>query len=77
VLLAHGAAIERRDLKYAILEGQVQIVGWLIDAGADPRWTFDDGLTVIEEAARSPKNVRSKMVALIRTFMGTERAAPK
>lgn len=76
LLLAYGATIERRDLQAAISEGHLEIATRLLEAGGDPRWTFSNGRTVVEEAQRSPKEVRAKMVATVRMFIGPGRVPP-
>ena len=77
LLLAEGAAIERRDLEIAISEGHLEIAERLLHAGADPWWRFSKGATVLQEAQRSPKDVRAKMIAMVRMFMGAQRVPPQ
>ena len=75
LLLAEGAAIECRDLEAAISGGHVDIAERLFLAGADPCWRFSGSgaPTLLDQAQRSPKDVRAKMVAMVRAFMGTQR----
>jgi ankyrin repeat protein len=68
LLLAAGAAIERRDLETAISGGHLEIAERLLQAGADPWWRFSTSETVLEKAQRSPLKTRAKMVAMVRMF---------
>lgn len=69
VLLLNGATIARKDLQGAISDGHVEIAERLLEAGADPRWTFYEGTTVIEEARRAPPGVRAKMISTVQKFL--------
>jgi len=70
VLLANGATIARIDLQNAISGGHVEIAERLLEAGADPQWTFYGGATVVEEARRAPPGVRAKMVSTVQKSLG-------
>jgi ankyrin repeat protein len=70
LLLGNGAIVDRKALLAAISHGHVQVVSDLMAAGGDPRWTLETGRTVMEEASRSPENVRAQMIVMVCRFMG-------
>jgi ankyrin repeat protein len=70
LLLANGAIVDRSALQAAISRGHLQVVSDLLAAGGDPRWILESGRTVMEEASRSPENVRAQMMVTVCRFMG-------
>jgi len=70
VLLASGAIVDRREMLAAISHGHVEIVERLLHAGGDPRWVLSNGRTVLEEAQQSPAQMRVKMTATVRHYLG-------
>ncbi|MEQ1572769.1 MAG: ankyrin repeat domain-containing protein [Vicinamibacterales bacterium] len=68
-LILAGASIERTELYSAIVNGHVDIVRLLLRADADPRWILRSGLSVLDEARRSPEPTRAQMVAEVRRFL--------
>lgn len=71
LLLANGAIVDRAAVLEAITGGHVEILERLLAAGGDPRWVLASGRTVLEEAERSPEEIRPMMIATVRGFMGT------
>jgi ankyrin repeat protein len=67
LLVARHAAIEPQDLSYAIGGGHVDIARRLLDAGADPAWTFN-GRTMIQVARESPVRARGDLEALLQRY---------
>ena len=63
-LVARNAAVEPQDLSYAIGAGHVEVVKRLLEAGADPAWTFN-GRPMTQVARESPGKVRADLQALL------------
>jgi len=75
VLLAAGAIVERRDLLAAMRNGSVAWVEQLLEAGADPRWIFETGRSVLQESAVAPVGSRTQLQKTIQRFLGRPSAA--
>ena len=67
MLVARNAAVEPQDLSYAIGAGHVEVAKRLLDAGADPAWTFN-GRTMTQVARESPDRMRSDLEALLQRY---------
>ena len=65
LLVARKATVEPQDLSYAIGAGHVPVVRRLLEAGADPRWTFS-GRTMAQVARESPGQSRSDLLDLLK-----------
>jgi ankyrin repeat protein len=63
-LVARKAAVEPQDLSYAIGAGHVEVVKRLLEAGADPAWTFN-GRPMSQVARESPGRVRADLQTLL------------
>jgi ankyrin repeat protein len=67
MLVARNAAVEPQDLSYAIGAGHVEVAKRLLDAGADPAWTFN-GRTMTQVARESPDKTRGDLGALLQRY---------
>ena len=67
MLVARKAAVEPQDLSYALGAGHVEVAKRLLDAGADPAWTFN-GRTMTQVARESPSRKRGDLQALLRRY---------
>jgi len=67
LLVARNAAVEPQDLSYALGAGHVEVAKRLLDAGADPAWTFN-GRTMTQVARESPSRKRGDVQALLRRY---------
>jgi len=67
MLVARHAAVEPQDLSYAIGAGHVEVAKRLLDAGADPAWTFN-GRTMAQVARESPTKTRDDLEALLQQY---------
>jgi len=67
MLVARNAAVEPQDLSYAIGAGHVEVAKRLLDAGADPAWTFN-GRTMTQVARESPGRTRRALEALLQRY---------
>jgi hypothetical protein len=67
MLVAKNAAIEPQDLSYAIGAGHVEVARRLLDAGADPAWTFN-GRSMTQVARESPGKTRRDLEALVQRY---------
>jgi ankyrin repeat protein len=67
MLVARNAAVEPQDLSYALGAGHVEVAKRLLDAGADPAWTFN-GRTMTQVARESPDRTRGDLEALLQRY---------
>ena len=67
MLVARNAAVEPQDLSYAIGAGHVDVAKRLLEAGADPAWTFN-GRTMTQVARESPARTRGDLEALLQRY---------
>lgn len=67
MLVARKAAVEPQDLGYAIGAGHIEVAKRLLDAGADPAWTFN-GRTMTQVARESPVKTRGELEALLQRY---------
>ena len=68
VLVARNAAVEPQDLSYAIGSGHVEVAKRLLDAGADPAWTFN-GRPMTQVARESPGKMRAELESLLKRYL--------
>ena len=67
MLVARNAAVEPQDLSYAIGAGHVEVAKPLLDAGADPAWTFN-GSTMTQVVGESPGRTSGDLEALLQRY---------
>jgi uncharacterized protein len=67
MLVARNAAVEPQDLSYAIGAGHVEVAKRLLDAGADPAWTFN-GRPMIQVGRESPGRTRGDLETLLQRY---------
>ena len=67
MLVARNAAVEAQDLSYAIGAGHVEVARRLLDAGADPAWTFN-GRTMTQVVRESPGKTRGDLESLLQRY---------
>ena len=67
MLVARNAAVEPQHLSYAIGAGHVEVAKRLLDAGADPAWTFN-GRPMTQVLRESPGRTRGDLETLLQRY---------